>query len=408
MSTPQSISKTKDSSGLCTFEGTLLWPKDIQTRMAEAHTKAQVFSVFKKLTDGANRMMDSLLYKITTTLKDDNLDEAIQQLNSKSENIDHLSEWIGLIQDAGISHVPIEKGPLVTAADIENTHQALHDGDSSKIPANVLENVLPWIKTQQERGWMWRFEFCATETIKKVLGTIRPPNYLESEKIRVPFSTDERVLHCLWGTGCKPSHLIARPWEKAEFEKGFPVEFRVFRTKDGWAACNYYVQRPLPEKYLPIMEQAVELAKKLEAHCKAAGKHIPSIYTTDWILSKSGELKFLEAGPGFNLNGPGAHPCCFNPYIEMTGRRLLATEEGGITWCPPEIQTAVDRIKNGEHPLKVCNEVGTSISMTLQHTAIQGHMVSQEILEQIEQNRFLEWEKESGCPEPLPDKISPE
>lgn len=372
------------------------WADPIVARMEACNAIDNFHKMTKRLEEmlsSGNPEEISAAEEMIDLIKNDRMEETVQEMNRDSDRIHFLSDWIALVKDAGIKFVPIEKGPLVSTEDVEQTFEALDARDPSHMPRNIVENVLPWIVSQQQRGWMWRFEWCATKMIKEVLGTIREDDYIQTTRVEVPFSVDQRVLHCMWDTGSEESHLVARPWQAATFHNGFPVEFRVFRTKTGEAVCNYYVQRGLPPEQEENALKAVELARQIDVFAKATGRFIPEEYTTDWILTDTGELMFLEAGPGFNRHGPGAHPCCFHPDKLSAGRVLLQTEPGAITWCPPEVQTAVDKVKAGENPMQVCKETGQNPHEVLAHAAVQGYKKAQEVLDHITKRQFLEYEK---------------
>ncbi len=285
------------------------------------------------------------------------MNRAIDKLPSRypGYTLPKLTDWLAYAAYAGLPHIAAEKGTELTTDELETAFEVLNEG--GEIPAFLKERVLPWINQVQEKGWMWRFEECASQTIKEVMGCMRPENYLKITKIKVPFSVDSRVLHCHWDSREKTTRLVARPWVNATFEAGFPVEIRVFRIKgekSGWAASNYYVQRPLPEKYRGTAAIAIELTKELELRSTTNPREgLPAFptsgYTVDWLLTAEGKLVMIEAGPPFTLQG-GAHPCCFNLEGIQPGRIALSAEPNSHFYCPPETQAFVDRLKNGEDP----------------------------------------------------------
>lgn len=363
--------------------------KQIATSMTSDLLKATVSGgVHRRFT--ALRVLGSMLHSLFCGNKA--MDAKIRAIPSLGGYTLHkLSDWLAYAHACGVPTVPHELGPTLTQGEIEQAFQALDSRDYNLLPEAVRSTVLPWIAAQQERGWMWRYEFCAPETIKRVLGCIRPPEYLSVTRVAIPFSVDQRVLHCMWDSRLEenePTHLIARPWVQAKFEAGFPVEFRVFRTPDGFAGCNYYVQRPLPQHYAEALEQAVRKTKFFEGLAKnldtlPGRPAFPSAYTVDWLLTESGQLLMIEAGPPFDPRGRGAHPCCFAPANLTAGRQLLAGEEGSLCYCPPAIQPSVDRVKAGEHPVKVGREAGLNPMLLLSFAAIQGDPRAQFIAKEI-------------------------
>jgi hypothetical protein len=141
-------------------------------------------------------------------------------------------------------------------------------------------------------------------------------------------------------------------------DDGFPVEFRVFFQGGGIAACNYYPQRALSERYAPEMERAVELTRQLAAFQVPAESGLPPApaeFSCDWMVRQDGEVVFLEAGPPHTRRG-GAHPCweirmaegriqeegCFGPSPGRSSMLILknrasstVTSEGKSTSTPP-------------------------------------------------------------------------
>jgi hypothetical protein len=288
-----------------------------------------------------------------------------------------LSTWIDWAVACDTPHVPATLGPVIPLVELEFTYEYLM-GDTTVIPPIILDEVLPWLQDIQDKGHMWRYDQCAAESIKAVLGCIRPDDYISSTRIKVPFSIDERVLHCIWDSKETDIQLLSRPWEQATFHQGFPVEFRVFKLpNEGWAACNYYVQRALPESFQADMDKAIELARAFDSDARAKGLPIPDQYSSDWILNTDGELKFLEAGPAFTFKG-GSHPCCFHPHVLKAGRTLLAAEPGSQFFCPPHVQVLVDKVIEGQDPTSFDSDIPPHMLLTF--AAIQGSVQAQECL----------------------------
>jgi hypothetical protein len=288
----------------------------------------------------------------------------------------NVSEWVGWAKLCGIPHIPLEVGPELTVKDVEEAYTALGVGDPARLPSTVRDVVLPWLEVVQERGWMWRFDVCAPETIKRVMGCIRPEGYLTANRVRVPFSVDNRVLHCLWDSRQPLTRLVSRPWMAGQMVGGFPVEIRVYRQPDGYAACNYYVQRALPPEYFEVLEQAVALTEEFDRRARARPMlgnlpAFPQTYSVDWLLMPNRELRLVEGGPPHGRHG-GAHPCCFNPERLVAGRRLLAGEEGSEFYCPPKLQVAVDQLKGGELLDEVAAHSGINAGTLVAFAAIQG------------------------------------
>lgn len=95
-----------------------------------------------------------------------------------------------------------------------------------------------WCEDQYVLGRSWRWNYCAPENLKKAMGLWRPD---PAHQIlpHVHFAVDTRLFHILWDTKATEVQLLSRPWVSSAMDDGFPVEFRVFHTPDGQAACNY-------------------------------------------------------------------------------------------------------------------------------------------------------------------------
>jgi hypothetical protein len=277
------------------------------------------------------------------------LDEAIMALPTLfPDAIEKLSEWEAICRLAGIPTVPVSRGPSISVQELEafaETHQ----------PTPATDKLANWIEEQRQQGNIWRWECCAPEMLKLMAG-LRRTEERHQGLPRIPFHTDERLFHILWSEKATEIGLVARPWTRAAMDDGFPVEFRVFFQGGGIAACNYYPQRALSERYAPEMERAVELTRQLAAFQVPAESGLPPApaeFSCDWMVRQDGEVVFLEAGPPHTRRG-GAHPCCFallgDPHGggPNPGRRLFRSEPGAQFYVDPEKQSIIDCYKRGE------------------------------------------------------------
>jgi hypothetical protein len=280
---------------------------------------------------------------------DQALDEAIMALPTLfPDAIEKLSEWEAICRLAGIPAVPVFRGPSISVKELEafaETHQ----------PTPTTDKLANWIEEQRQQGNTWRWECCAPELLKLMAG-LRRTEERHQGLPRIPFHTDERLFHILWSEKATEIGLVARPWIRAAMDDGFPVEFRVFFQGGGIAACNYYPQRALSEKYAPEMERAVHLTQRLASFKVPPESGLPSVpaeFSCDWMVRQDGEVVFLEAGPPHTRRG-GAHPCCFtllgdpNGGGPSPGRRLFQSEPGAQFYVDPEKQSIIDCYKRGE------------------------------------------------------------
>jgi hypothetical protein len=276
------------------------------------------------------------------------LDEAVFALPKQfPDAVESVSDWVLICKEAGIPAVGCTKGPTIRVEELEifgSNHQATPATDAMAV----------WINQQYQQGNMWRWECCASEQLKMLAGLCRE-DITRQQLPKVLFQVDERLFHILWDQQATEIGIVARPWVLPEMFDGFPVEFRVFHTRAGDAACNYYPQRALSPEFIPKMEEAVNLTKKLanfQVSKESGLPQVPAEFSCDWLLSAQGDLLFLEAGPPHTPRG-GAHPCCF--AIEgldpargpIPGRRLLASEPGAQFYIDPRRQEVIDSYKQG-------------------------------------------------------------
>ena len=272
------------------------------------------------------------------------LDEAVLALPKQfPDAIEKVSDWVAICDLAGIPAVPCYKGPRISLEELEVFADR-------QLATPATDTLALWIRHEFDNGHVWRWECCAPEHLKLYAGLRRvEPRHQNIPKI--PFQVDERLFHILWGQQATEVSIVSRPWVKPMMDDGFPVEFRVFHTKDGDAACNYYPQRRMSEQFRPFMEKAVELTRKLAAFAVPAKSGLPTVpaeFSCDWMLRADGELVFLEAGPP-HANG-GAHPCCFG-LIDgkgagpLPGKRLLTSEPGAQFYVDDRVQSEIDRYK---------------------------------------------------------------
>lgn len=260
------------------------------------------------------------------------LDEAIFALpRTFPRGLANLTDWIPRCQQGNIPHVPITgiSAPINT-----DTLEAIYSG--SQPPSPALDHLAQFIADAYSHGEMWRWDPCAPENLKMLAGLRRTDPKHQTVPL-IPLGLDERLFSILWGDQAINTQVVSRPWIQPQMETGMPVEFRVFKSENGYAACSYYPQRPLPEKYLKDLENAVKLTQQLVQ----ANPDLHHTFSCDWMLTPSGELLFLEGGPG-HLPYGGAHPCCFGINKTTPGRALLQPEPGSMLHIPPGAEPIFD------------------------------------------------------------------
>lgn len=230
-------------------------------------------------------------------------------MESLLQNTTNLSKWLERCQAAGISYVPAEFSPDISADEIFN----VLDGNGASI---TLERAGAWLEPRLRSGYMWRWEQCAPMHLKTAIADGVMPQ--ESEDLIID---DPRFLDILFEVNVATTRIAVRPIFPTRRHDGYPIEFRCFASGPlEVAVSNYYPQRPLPESFHAQAHAAGQLALKLY-------QFTGSPYTADFLLSESGELVFLEGGPPF---GAGAHPCCFDPAELRPGAIVLSAQPGAL------------------------------------------------------------------------------
>lgn len=169
-------------------------------------------------------------------------------------------------------------------------------------------------------GWMARWDHCSSLELKGAMAQGRLPDAEEATSLE-PW--DPRAWELAYEYPSDAISAWARPWVQARMVDGYPLEFRVF-IKDSRVigVASYYPQRPLPDtpEMLGLAETCRRQAERLVGHLDAAGARpwLPGFgerfsdsaasATMDFLVTESGEVLFLEAGPPY---GAGAHPCAF-------------------------------------------------------------------------------------------------
>lgn len=163
---------------------------------------------------------------------------------------------------------------------------------------------------------MLRWDCCAGLDIKHGMSRGTVPG-MEGRKL---YPMEPRTFDILYEFPANEVSVFRRPWIQAKTLEGFPVEFRVF-VEDGKpvGVANYYLQRDLPNTH-EIHQAARQALSHTHAILQVMDDEgvFPSVQnqprpqqvcaTLDFLLLDSGEVWFLEAGPGHHF---GAHPCSF-------------------------------------------------------------------------------------------------
>jgi hypothetical protein len=208
-----------------------------------------------------------------------------------------LSHWLPLCERASVPFVPITVGPAVPLDEIQRAIEGL--GRTPK-----LERARLWVESKgAPPRAMWRWDCCSAPDLKDASEEGLPSG---PPKIDMDLD-DERflaIIEELERADVTELAVVARPWVAAKREAGFPVELRAFVSPKGVAVSCYHAARPLPVTYLEDARKVVVLATRL-----ASVSPVTS-FTADFLLDESGELFFLEGGPGWDRRGL-VDTCCF-------------------------------------------------------------------------------------------------
>lgn len=230
------------------------------------------------------------------------------------ETID-LRDWLRRCQLAGIPVIPGTVCPMEIG-----TGEILDAGRIAAISEWTEDKVRELTECGSKS--MWRWNLCAPIEIKAALSHPNLPVRLPWPNNAIDDARFLAILEECREAGIKTLTTVVRPWIEAAREMDFPVEFRVFVTKDGGTSTSsYYTQRPLGGQWLPQAKQAARLAQALRPHVAADVE-----YSADFLVTQSGEILFLEGGPPTRYGGD---PCCLDPSRPFgDGRIAFGARQG--------------------------------------------------------------------------------
>lgn len=247
----------------------------------------------------------------------------------------NLMHWIDLCERAKVPYVPAEVIASVPTADIVRFD---HDPPPETVATffgEVKEKVASLKLRSYSPRWMVRWSCCACEYLKWKRGTgvvEYDPRFLELD------IDDPRAFDIIMHYPDTIVSAIARPWLNLRMIRSYPVEFRVFVEHNCIRGIsNYYPQRPMKGVDLTAMmirrlewiEEFVESMIRAQMKplnwpaLETYGPDLPlteNHWTADFVVTRCGDVLFLEGGPPHTLNW-GADPCCFAPG-KTDGRAL--------------------------------------------------------------------------------------
>lgn len=231
-------------------------------------------------------------------------------------NATSIEEWIELANASGVPAIPAEV-VLKIPVDVLRRVEEPRKGD--EVHAAALKKAMDAVPD----GFMLRWDCCAAESLKA--GMHEGAISIASMKALTPF--DMRFQSILFEYPNEVISVVQRPWVDARKVESHPVEYRVFVENDTViGVSNYYVQRGLAlndavqheiETCIQFSKQIIKTAKLrntmpwLGPYAKANLDPSQMACSLDFLVTQSGEVQFIEAGPAFRA---GAHPCCFDAH----------------------------------------------------------------------------------------------
>lgn len=222
-----------------------------------------------------------------------------------------LVRWMDFVHKAKVPAVE------ATTVGVLNIEHLLSFDEIANADAMHVAEQLEAINKARKPGHMLRWDACAGLSLKEKMAYGK-----EVEACDFDLNPGEpRTFDILYEIPAEEVAVLERPWVNAKMMDNFPVEFRVF-VNEGVvkAIANYYLQRPLEDmpQMRDWMKRSIDLTNQIIAVVKEEGL-CPAFSrqsnpgqdfsaTLDFMVNETGEVLFLEAGPGF---GFGAHPCSF-------------------------------------------------------------------------------------------------
>lgn len=244
-----------------------------------------------------------------------------------------LTAWSKIAQDAGVPSIPaavVLEIPVdvITRFDRPEPGDEQHYRNLKEIMANV------------PAGHMLRWDCCAALNLKFAMDG----GELDRAAMTSIEYDDPRFFDILYDYPGASMAVLQRPWIEARKVGSHPVEYRVYvENNEVQGISSYYPQRPLvlDDDVRREIEESLAFSKDIIAAANAAGTtpwmagyeragldSTNVSCTLDFLVTESGDVQFIEAGPPF---GAGAHPCCFqhnvvNGAISVKGVALVAKE----------------------------------------------------------------------------------
>ncbi len=239
-----------------------------------------------------------------------------------------LGAWLARAQDAD---VPAVGAKLIAAVPRAAFLEAMENGtfEVDDRMASLRRGLSELQPTE-----MARFDPCAGLELKKAMADGTPPSLAQRQDLT---AFDLRAFDIIAEYPADIVPVWARPWVEAKVIDGYPVEYRVFvENGEIKGVASYYPQRPLPQTpaVLDQVEQCKQMTTRILHYLTLTGElpwqpaieegFAPGLAhaTLDFLVTVTGEVLFLEAGPPF---GAGAHPCAFIDR-EVSGVALALAE----------------------------------------------------------------------------------
>lgn len=229
-----------------------------------------------------------------------------------------LQGWIRRVRQTGIPYIPaVFSSNFPVSAYATLLEKGMAGVKEYTEGEQALLDALQWYRDtlkKKEGGdekWMARWDCCSGLDVKMYRGHPRTTDW-NREAFQTLTLDDPRVMDAMVG---ETSRIAVRPYVEPYMIRGYPLEFRVYGDS-AWVTgvSNYYPQRDLHPYdrvgsigVADYMTHAFSITEKFYHLMR-----MPYGLSADYLVTKDGELLYLEGGPP---HVPGAsvsaHPCCF-------------------------------------------------------------------------------------------------
>ena len=232
-----------------------------------------------------------------------------------------LGDWLGVVEAAGVPHVPAVEAGMVEVDGIGDATQAAKE--EARPGRAAAERAEEAVRSRKGR-WMARYDVGAPTTLRRQVGEGRIGTGRGSREIDLDLREDLRMAAMLAAGPRSRTPLWLRPWLIPDAIRGWPLKLRVWVVEGRVCTIsNAYPQRPLEAWECPrqAVEEALGYTRRLAGAVPPGMHAAPSMeveweserlrtvcFTADYLV-RSGRAIWLDGGSG-TWKGWGADPCC--------------------------------------------------------------------------------------------------